>query len=114
MAGLRVKARQALCRSATAGRAAGRQLWPAAKPAHTGPAHLRYDGGDVPERVRRMLQPRPRPALLIISMMGGLLILTLAAANDARQDVAHLLDQVGAMPAHLGLRIPSPSPGAGR
>ncbi|MEV1174358.1 M48 family metalloprotease [Nonomuraea sp. NPDC049784] len=67
-------------------------------PAH--PADLHYDRLDVPERVRRMMESRPRSRPMIIAVMAALLLLTLTAVNEASEDSDHLLDRVEMNPHH--------------
>jgi hypothetical protein len=88
---------RALARAALARRDAGER---------DHPVGLRYDRLDVPERVRRLLRPHPERGLLIIAPIVAVLILTLAAADHAREDTGLLLARAGRKPANLRCPLP--------
>jgi hypothetical protein len=64
----------------------------AAPPASMGLAAV---GGDVPERVRALLEPPPRPRVIPLAVLVVLLIATTAAAGTVQRRGDELLDQAG-------------------
>jgi Zn-dependent protease with chaperone function len=63
--------------------------------APAGPVSLPAVGGDVPERVRALLEPPPRPRVVPLAVLVVLLIATTVAAGAVQRRGDQLLDQAG-------------------
>ncbi|OLB64744.1 MAG: hypothetical protein AUI10_09790 [Actinobacteria bacterium 13_2_20CM_2_72_6] len=52
-------------------------------------------GGDVPERVRALLEPPPRPRVIPLAVLVVLLVATTVATGTVQRRGDQLLDQAG-------------------
>ncbi|OLB73498.1 MAG: hypothetical protein AUI14_26030 [Actinobacteria bacterium 13_2_20CM_2_71_6] len=59
------------------------------------PVRLAAAGGDVPERVRALLLPPPRPRVIPLAILIALLVATTVAAGTVQRRGDELLDQAG-------------------
>jgi Zn-dependent protease with chaperone function len=73
------------------------------------PESLPATGGDVPGRVRALLEPPPRPRVIPLAVLAVLLVATTVAAGTVQRRGDELLDQAG-----TGTSVSTTHPGTGR